>query len=74
MKYDRFVYIILRDGRVRAVVSRASTARLILAEMRNNSMPTHTPTAVFEDYMRRCAEEQDKWSLEKWPISQKVEV
>lgn len=68
MKYDRFVHIVMQDGHVRAVISRAKSARESLEYMRSNSMPTYNPDEDYEDYMRRCNEEHAKWRLERWPI------
>ena len=68
MKYDRFVHIILRNGEVRAVISRAKNARESLEYMRNKSMPTINPDEDYEDYMQRCIDEHARWRLERWPI------
>ena len=68
MNYDRFVHIILRNGEVRAVLSRAKNARESLEYMRVNSMPTLDPGEDYEDYMRRCTDEHERWRLERWPI------
>jgi hypothetical protein len=66
--YDRYVHIVIRDGQVRAVISRAKSARESLEYMRSNSMPTYNAGDDLEDYMRRCSEEHNKWRLERWPI------
>lgn len=67
-KYDRFVHIVLRDGQVRAVISRAKSARESLEYMRSNSMSTYDSGEDLDEYMRRCSEEHRKWRLERWPI------
>lgn len=67
-EYERYVHIVSRDGHVRAVISRAKSARESLEYMRSNSMPTYNPDEDLEDYMRRCSEEHAKWTLERWPI------
>lgn len=68
MQYDRFVHIVLRDGQVRAVLSRAKHARESLEYMRDNSLPSLDPGENYEDYMKRCADEHALWRLERWPI------
>lgn len=68
MQYDRFVHIILRNGEVRGVLSRAKNARESLDYMREHSMPTIDPDEDYEDYMQRCSDEHARWRLEKWPI------
>lgn len=68
MQYDRFVHIVLRDGQVRAVLSRAKNARESLEYMRDNSLPSLDPGECYEDYMKRCADEHARWHLERWPI------
>lgn len=74
MKYDRFVHIILRDGRIRAVISRASVAREILSQMKNNSMPSYQPDSDLKEYMTACSYEESLWTLERWPICQLIET
>lgn len=68
MNYDRFVHIVLRDGKVRAVLSRAKNARESLEYMRENSLPSMDPGEDYEVYMNRCADEHARWHLERWPI------
>lgn len=68
MKYDRFVYIVLRDGQVRAVLSRAKIARESLNYMRENSIPSLDPGEDYEEHMKKCQAEHALWRLEKWPI------
>ena len=68
MNYSRFVHIVLRDGKVRAVLSRAKNARESLEYMRENSMPSLDPGEDYGDYMKRCADEHARWHLERWPI------
>ena len=67
-KYDRYVYIVLRDGQVRAVISRAQSARDSLQRMRDNNMPAFDPNGDYEEYMKECQAEHAKWRLERWPI------
>lgn len=68
MQYDRFVHIVLRDGHVRAVLSRAKNARESLEYMRENSMPALDPGEDYEEYMKKCQAEHALWHLERWPI------
>lgn len=68
MQYDRFVHIVLRDGQVRAVLSRAKNARESLEYMRDNSLPSMDPGEDYEVYMKRCSDEHARWHLERWPI------
>ena len=68
MNYDRFVHIILRDGKVRAVCSRAKNARESLEYMRDNSLPAPDPEEDFEEYIKKCQAEHALWHLERWPI------
>lgn len=67
-KYDRYVHIVLRDGQVRAVISRAKSARDSLQRMRENNMPAFDPNGDYEAYMKECQSEHAKWRLERWPI------
>ena len=66
--YDRYVHIILRCGEVRGVVSGSRAARESLNRMRDNSMPKFDPEGDYEDYMKRCTDEFQRWRLERWPI------
>lgn len=68
MQYDRFVHIVFRDGKVRAVLSRAKNARESLEYMRDNSMPALDPGEDYEEYMKKCQSEHALWHLERWPI------
>lgn len=74
MKYDRFVYIILRDGFIKAVLTSAREARFALQNMRENHMPTYKPTDDYKEYMKKCSEEHVKWRLEKWPVVKTMET
>lgn len=65
MKYKRFVHIILRDGKIKAVLSSASAARQALKDMRDNAMPPYKPDEDFAEYMRACRIEEQKWNLVK---------
>lgn len=68
MKYDRFVHIILRDGKIKAVLTSASAARKALNEMRDNAMPVRTPEILNNEWTRDCMTEHMKWRLEKWAV------
>ena len=68
MKYDRFVHIILRDGKIKAVLTSASAARQALKDMRDNAMPSYKPDADFAEYKRACRIEEQKWQLVKKPV------
>lgn len=68
MKYDRFVHIIRRDDKIKAVLTSASEGRKALKEMRDNTMPAYTPDEDFEEYMHKCMEEEIKWHLESWAV------
>ncbi len=68
MEYERYVYIILRADKVRAVFSRAATARNILNKLREYNMPDYRPNVDLEEYMAACSDEYAKWRVEKWPI------
>lgn len=68
MKYDRFVHIILRDDKIKAVLTSASAARQALKDMLDNAMPSYNPDADFVEYMRACRIEEQKWHLEKWAV------
>lgn len=74
MSYDRFVHIIRRDDKIKAVLTSARAGRLAIKEMRDNAMPTYTPGADFEDYMQKCIEEEIKWHLEKWPVCKTMDT
>lgn len=74
MKYDRFVHIIRRDDKIKAVLTSASAGRKAIKEMRDNAKPTYTPEADFGDYMRKCIEEEVKWHLEKWPVGKNMDT
>ena len=68
MKYDRFVHIIRRDDKIKAVLTSASAGRQALKDMRDDAMPTYKPDADLEEYMKQCMIEEQKWHLEKWPV------
>ena len=68
MKYDRFVHIILRDGKIKAVLTSRRAAFKALQEMCYNAMPALNPEEDFEEHMKRATEETYKWHLEKWPV------
>ena len=68
MKYDRFVHIILRDGKIKAVLTSRSAALKALQEMRDNALPAHNPEEDFGEYMKRVREETYKWYMEKWAV------
>lgn len=65
MKYHRYVYIILRDDKVKAVLTSAKAAYQALKDMRDNAMPTYEPYSDTDEYMRTCMKEEQKWHLEK---------
>ena len=68
MRYDRFVHIIRRDDKIKAVLTSASAGRQALKDMRDNAMPSYKPDADMEEYMRACKIEEQKWHLEKWAV------
>lgn len=68
MKYSRFVHIILRDGKIKAVLTSRIAALKALQEMRDNAMPALNPEEDFGEYMKRATEETYKWHLEKWAV------
>ena len=68
MKYDRFVHIIRRDDKIKAVLTSASAGRQALKEMRDNAMPTYKPDEDLDEYMRACMIEEQKWHLDKWAV------
>jgi hypothetical protein len=68
MRYDRFVHIIRRDDKIKAVLTSASAGRQALKDMRDNAMPSYKPSADLEEYMRLCMIEEQKWHLEKWAV------
>lgn len=68
MRYDRFVHIIRRDDKIKAVLTSASAGRKALQYMRDNAMPSYKPDADMEEYMRACMIEEQKWHLEKWAV------
>ena len=65
MKYERYVHIILRDDKIKAVLTSASAARQALKDMRDNAMPPYEPDANFAEYLRACMIEEQKWHLVK---------
>lgn len=72
MKYDRYVHIILRDGKIKAVLTSASAAHKAFQEMRDNAMPAHTPEILNEEWMRNCMTEHMKWRLETWAVCKTI--
>jgi hypothetical protein len=68
MKYDRFVYIVIRDGSVKAILTSASKGRKVLNQMRDDAMPALISEPLNKEYMRDCMTEHMKWRLEKWPL------
>ena len=68
MRYNRFVHIIRRDDKIKAVLSSASAARQALKDMLDNAMPSYKPDADWVEYKRACKIEEQKWHLEKWAV------
>lgn len=68
MKYDRFVHIILRDGKIMAVLTSKRAALKALRDLRDNAMPALKPDEDFEEHMKRTMEETYKWHMEKWAV------
>lgn len=68
MRYDRFVHIIRRDDKIKAVLTSAKEGRKALNEMRDNAFPAHKPDDDLEEYTRKWREEEERWHLEKWPV------
>lgn len=74
MRYDRFVHIIRRDDKIKAVLTSASAGRQALKYMRDNAMPSYKPGADVEEYMRTCMIEEQKWHLEKWAVCKTLDT
>ena len=68
MRYDRFVHIIRRDDKIKAVLTSARSALQALIDMRDNAMPSYKPGEDLEEHIRACGIEEQKWHLEKWPV------
>lgn len=68
MRYDRFVHIIRRDDKIKAVLTSASAGLKALNYMRDNATPPYNPDADLEEHIRECMIEEQKWHLEKWPV------
>lgn len=68
MKYDRFVHIIRRDDKIKAVLTSASAGRQALKYMRDHAVPPYNPGADMDEYMRKCMIEEQRWHLEKFPL------
>lgn len=68
MKYDRFVHIIRRDDKIKAVLTSASAGRKALNYMRDKAMPPYNPDTDLDEHMRECMIEEQKWHLEKFPL------
>lgn len=74
MIYDRFVHIIRRDDKIKAVLTSNSAGRKALKEMRDNAMPKYTPEADQEAYMQKRMEEEVRWHLEKWAVCKTMDT
>lgn len=68
MKYSRFVYIIRRDDKIKAVLTSAKAGRKVLNEMRDNILPPYSPEMDFAKYMVESMDEEKRWHLEKWAV------
>lgn len=69
---QRYVYIIKDGGKVRAVETRARTARKTLDVLRTAKvaqLPQPDEMVIpYGEYMRQYAALMDSWTLERWPI------
>lgn len=69
---QRYVYIIKEGGKVRAVETRARTARKTLDVLRAAKiaqLPQPDEMVIpYDEYMRQYRDICDSWRLERWPI------
>ena len=68
MRYDRFVYIILRDCEIKAVLTSRSAALKALKEISYNAKPALNPEEDFDEQLKLATEETCKWHMEKGPV------
>lgn len=74
MKYNRFVYIIRRDDKIKAVLSSRSAALKAFKEMYHAARPAYRPGTMLEDYNNACLHEDLRWHLEKWPVCKIMDI
>lgn len=74
MKHHRLVHIIIRDGKIMAVLTSAREGRKALNQMRDDAMPAHKPEDDTEEYTRKWMEEDLKWHLEKWRVCKTMSI